>query len=226
MSAVKKSALSKLSLDTMPLEEKLVEGSRIIGVELDENQIRQLMMYLALLSRWNGVYNLTAIRSQDAMITHHVLDSLAVADAVKDTKHLLDVGSGAGLPGMVLAILFPNKQVSLIDAAQKKTAFLSQVKVELRLKNVTVYTGRVEKLRIAEKFDGIISRAFSDLSTFIEVSGHLLSDEGSFYAMKGSMPEHEIDALPAGLKLKAVVPLKIPFLNAERHLLVLEKQVA
>jgi 16S rRNA (guanine(527)-N(7))-methyltransferase GidB len=208
------------------LEDMLVKGSREMGIDLDESQIGQLLAYLTLLSRWNTVYNLTAIRSPDAMITHHLLDSLAVVSALKEARHILDVGSGAGLPGIVLAILYPETPISLIDAVQKKTAFLSQVKAELRLKNVTVHTGRVEKLRIPEKFDAIISRAFSDLSQFVELSGHLLADAGKFYAMKGTLPEKEMAALPAGLKVQAVVPLKVPFLDAERHLIVMEEQPA
>ncbi|MDL2284767.1 16S rRNA (guanine(527)-N(7))-methyltransferase RsmG [Oxalobacter sp. OttesenSCG-928-P03] len=218
------SVVIKPAVDNTHLEELLLNGSEILGLSLDEQQIRQLFTYLTLLSRWNTVYNLTAIREPETMMTHHVLDSLAAADVVRDTRHLLDVGSGAGLPGMVLAILYPEMTVSLIDAVQKKTAFLSQVKAELRLKNVTVHTGRVEKLRLVEKADGIISRAFSDLGQFVELSAHLLSADGCFYAMKGAVPLDEIDALPAGLKVKAVVPLKVPFLDAERHLLVMEKK--
>lgn len=225
-------SMAKTATATIPfyssdqLEEMLAEGSREIGIDLDDSRIRQLLAYLTLLSRWNTVYNLTAIRSSEGMITHHLLDSLAVVPALKDARHILDVGSGAGLPGIVLAILYPETSVSLIDAVQKKTAFLSQVKAELRLKNVTVHTGRVEKLRIPEKFDAIISRAFSDLSQFVELSEHLLADGGKFYAMKGTLPEAEMAALPAGLKVQAVVPLKVPFLDAERHLLVMEEQAA
>jgi 16S rRNA (guanine527-N7)-methyltransferase len=218
------SVATRLFPDSDELEDMLVEGGRKIGIELDEYQVRQLLSYLALLSKWNTVYNLTAIRSSESMVTHHFLDSLAVAPALKGVGHLLDVGSGAGLPGMVLAIFYPDVPVSLIDAVQKKTAFLSQAKAELHLKNVTVHTGRVEQLRSTEKFDAIISRAFSDLSRFVALSRHLLADNGKFYAMKGILPEGEMAALPAGLKLKAVVPLKVPFLDAERHLLVMEKE--
>ncbi|MDR0934152.1 MAG: 16S rRNA (guanine(527)-N(7))-methyltransferase RsmG [Burkholderiaceae bacterium] len=226
MNTVNKMMLEKPFFDFAHLESMLVKGSQAIGVAPDELQIRQFLSYLTLLSRWNTVYNLTAIRTPEEMMTHHVLDSLAVAPTLKEARHVLDVGSGAGLPGIVLAILYPEMQVSLIDAVQKKTAFLSQVKAELRLKNVMVYTGRVEKLRATGKFDAIISRAFSDLSLFVELSGHLLAEGGCFYAMKGMVPKEEIQALPAGLKVKAVVPLKVPFLDAERHLLILKKQAA
>ncbi len=226
MSRVKKRIVLKQRPDPDLLETLLLKGCREIGIGLDETRVRQLLAYLSLLSKWNAVYNLTAIRSPEAMVTHHILDSLAVADALKETKSLLDVGSGGGLPGIVIAIMYPDMPVSLIDIVQKKTAFLSQVRAELHLKNVMVHTGRVEKLQTAEKFDGIISRAFSDLSLFASLSEHLLSDGGRFYAMKGMLPKEEIEALPAGLKVKAVVPLKVPFLDAERHLLVMERQVA
>ena len=223
MSVAKKTAALPSSFDAQHLEILLMEGGEAMGVELSIYQVRQIITYLSLLSKWNTVYNLTAIRSPETMMTHHILDSLAVADAIKETGNLLDVGSGAGLPGIVLAVMCPEMQVSLVDAVRKKTAFLSQVKAELQLKNVTVHAGRVEKLRFARKFDAIISRAFSDLSTFVAVSGHHLSDSGYFYAMKGILPEGEIDALSTGLKLKAVIPLKVPFLDAKRHLLILEK---
>lgn len=226
MSMVKASIAATPFAGYDQLEEMLLEGSRKIGIDLDDSRMRQLLAYLTLLSRWNTVYNLTAIRSPESMVTHHLLDSLAVVPALKGARHILDVGSGAGLPGVVLAIMYPEASVSLIDAVQKKTAFLSQVKAELRLKNVTVHTGRVEKLRTPEKFDAIISRAFSDLSQFVGLSGHLLADMGKFYAMKGTLPEEEMAALPARLKVHAVVPLKVPFLDAERHLLVMEEQAA
>jgi len=224
MNAAKSVAATSFS-GSDELEEMLLRGSRELGIELDDNQVRQLLAYLTLLSRWNVVYNLTAIRSPKAMITHHLLDSLAVVPHLKNVGHILDVGAGAGLPGIVLAIVCPDTPVSLIDTVQKKTAFLSQVKAELRLKNVIVHTGRVEKLRIPEKFDAIVSRAFSDLSQFVTLSEHLLAPDGKFYAMKGMLPESEMAALPSGLKVKAVVPLKVPFLDAERHLLVIVKDV-
>lgn len=226
MSTLKESATVKKAFSgSDELGKVLLDGSREIGIDVDDYQIRQLLNYLTLLSRWNTVYNLTAIRSLEAMVTHHLLDSLVVVPLLKDISQLLDVGSGAGLPGVVLAILYPDISVSLIDAVQKKTAFISQVKAELRLKNVTVYTGRVEKLRTPEKFDAIISRAFSDLSQFVELSEHLLAEDGKFYAMKGTLPEDEMALLPAGLKVKAAVPLIVPFLEAERHLLVMEKEM-
>ncbi len=207
------------------IEALLIEGAEKLNFSLDTSQIKQLYSYLTLLSRWNKVYNLTAIRDLKEMVTHHLLDSLAVAETLKDAKKILDVGSGAGLPGMVLAIVYPDKEVSLVDSVQKKTAFLSQVKTELHLRNLTVYTGRVEKLYLAKKFDAIISRAFSDLNKFVAVSDYLLEDTGYFYAMKGTIPEEEIELLPETLKVKAIKSLDVPFLDAERHLLIIEKSV-
>ncbi|MCM1128513.1 MAG: 16S rRNA (guanine(527)-N(7))-methyltransferase RsmG [Alistipes senegalensis] len=200
----------------------LVEGVQKLPVNPEKAQIEKLLSYMRLLLRWNRVYNLTAVREAESAVVLHFLDSLAAAAAVKDCRRLLDVGSGAGFPGMVMAVLYPDMAVSLIDAVGKKTAFLSQVRAELQLENVTVHTGRVEAFFPAEKFDAVISRAFSDLAKFTALSNHLLADGGLFYAMKGAVPETEIEALPAGLKVKAVIPLDVPFLDAQRHLLVIE----
>ncbi|MCM1511679.1 MAG: 16S rRNA (guanine(527)-N(7))-methyltransferase RsmG [Oxalobacter formigenes] len=200
----------------------LLEGVQKLPVNLEKTQLEKLLSYIRLLLRWNRVYNLTAVREAERAVVLHFLDSLAAAAEVKDCRRLLDVGSGAGFPGMVMAVLYPDMAVSLIDAVGKKTAFLSQVRAELQMENVTVCTGRVETFFPAEKFDAVISRAFSDLSRFTSLSGHLLADGGFFYAMKGTVPETEIEALPAGLKIKAVIPLNVPFLDAQRHLLVVE----
>lgn len=209
---------------TDSLESLLSKGTEKLNIDLDKQQVKQFLSYLTLLLRWNKVHNLTAIREPEAMVTHHLLDSLAVADTVKSATRLLDVGSGAGLPGLVLAILYPKMSISLVDSIQKKTAFLSQVKAELHLRNVTIHTSRVEKLHLSAKFDAIISRAFSDLSKFVALSAHLLAENGRFYAMKGSIPEEEIQALPNEMKVTSIMPLTVPFLDASRHLLVIEKK--
>ncbi len=207
------------------LEKLLADGVDQLNLRLDTMQIEQFVSYLFLLSRWNKVYNLTAIQDIKEMVTHHILDSLSIVEFLKEAKEILDVGSGAGFPGMVLAIFFPDKQISLVDSVQKKTAFLSQVKTELHLRNVTVYTGRVEKLYLSKKFDAITCRAFSDLLQFVTLSGYLLEDGGCFYAMKGFVPNEEIGELPETLKVKSIEPLKVPFLDAERHLLIMEKTI-
>ena len=210
-------------VDAGDLEEILASGAKELGILLTEKQIKQFMDYLALLSKWGAVYSLTGILEPGNMVRRHLLDSLTVAPALKERKRLVDVGSGAGLPGIVLAVMYPEMQVYLIEATRKKSAFLSEVKAQLGLKNVRVITERVEKWRDASGFDAIISRAFSDLSRFVDVTTHLLGKGGAFYAMKGALPETEMDGLPAGLKVKEVIPLKVPFLDVRRHLLVMEK---
>jgi len=199
---------------------KLLEnGIATLQLTVDDEQINKLMAYLELLSKWNAVYNLTSIRNPADMVKHHLLDSLAAAFAFNQAKNILDVGSGGGLPGIVLSILYPNKQLALCDTVNKKTAFLKQVKAELNLKNVTVYTGRVEQLKLDGSFDVITSRAFSELSNFVNWAGHLLSSEGCMIALKGQIPTAEIDQLPAGWKIKKVQAVNVPELNAQRHLL-------
>lgn len=204
------------------LTKTLAEGVRALDLNLTDAQIAQLMDYLALLSKWNAVYNLTAVRDPAQMVTQHLLDSLAVVPAFEGARNILDVGAGGGLPGMVLAIARPDMQVSLIDTVHKKTAFLTQAKAELGLRNVTVYTARVEQLQVPEKFDVITSRAFAELNDFVTWSGHLLKQGGRFIALKGVMPNDEIARLPAGWKVAGMQALTVPGLNAERHLVFIE----
>jgi 16S rRNA (guanine527-N7)-methyltransferase len=182
------------------------------------------MAYLALLTKWNTVYNLTAVRDPNQMVTQHLLDSLAAAPAFNGAENVLDVGAGGGLPGVVLAIVRPDMCVSMIDTVHKKTAFLTQVKAELRLSNVTVHTGRVEQLEVSPPYDVITSRAFAELSDFVTWSGHLLKQGGRFIAMKGITPSEEISRLPAGWKVVDVRPLIIPGMDAERHLVFIEAE--
>jgi 16S rRNA (guanine527-N7)-methyltransferase len=209
-------------LDRASLCKVLADGARALQLNLSDAQIAQLMDFLALLSKWNAVYNLTAVRDPAQMVTQHLLDSLAAVPAFDDAKNVLDVGAGGGLPGIVLAIARPDMRVSMIDTVHKKTAFLTQVKVELGLKNVTVHTARVEQLQVAEKFDVITSRAFAELADFVNWSGHLLSNCGRFIAMKGVLPQEEITRLPAGWRVAEVRPLNVPGLNAERHLIFIQ----
>lgn len=200
----------------------LTEGARALSLDLNDAQFAQLMDYLALLAKWNAVYNLTAVRDPAQMVTQHLLDSLAAVPAFAGAKNVLDVGAGGGLPGIALAIARPDMQVSMIDTVHKKTAFLTQVKAELGLANVTVHTMRVEQLRVPEKFDVITSRAFAELADFVNWSGHLLKEGGRFIAMKGVLPKEEILRLPAGWKVTQVQALDVPGLNAERHLIFIE----
>lgn len=212
-------------MTAIPREEllrMLTEGVRPLQLDLSDKQLTQLMDYLALLAKWNTVYNLTALRDLKQMVTHHLLDSLAVVPAFAGAKNVLDVGAGGGLPGIVLAIARPNMRVSLVDTVHKKTAFLTQVKAELGLANVSVYTGRVEQLKVPQKFDVITSRAFAELNDFVTWSGHLLEEGGRFIALKGVMPKDEIARLPAGWKVGKVESLTVPGLDAERHLVFIE----
>jgi len=211
------------SYDRAALAAMLTAGVRELRLDLNEHQIGQLLDYLALLSKWNAVYNLTAVRDPKEMVTLHLLDSLAAVPAFAGAHHVLDVGAGGGLPGLVLAIACPDMRVSMIDTVHKKTAFLTQVKAELGLANVTVYTARVEQLQVDEKFDVITSRAFAELSDFVNWSGHLLADGGRFIALKGVKPDEEIARLPAGWKVNEIRALKVPQLDAERHVIFIER---
>ncbi|HJV83084.1 16S rRNA (guanine(527)-N(7))-methyltransferase RsmG [Noviherbaspirillum sp.] len=204
------------------LTRTLTEGARVLSLDLSDAQIGQLMDYLALLSKWNAVYNLTAVRDPAQMVTQHLLDSLAAVPAFTGARNVLDVGAGGGLPGIVLAIARPDMRVSMIDTVHKKTAFLTQVKAELGLANIAVHTMRVEQLQAPEKFDVITSRAFAELADFVNWSGHLLKAGGRFIAMKGVLPEEEMARLPAGWHVAQVQALQVPGLNAERHLIFIE----
>jgi 16S rRNA (guanine527-N7)-methyltransferase len=201
----------------------LADGIKALSLDLDDRQHTQLLDYLALLFKWNSVYNLTSVRDPLQMVTHHLLDSLAAVPAFAQAANVLDVGAGGGLPGIVLAIARPGMQVSLIDTVHKKTAFLKQVKAELELANVTVYTDKVQQLRVEQPFDVITSRAFADLSDFVNWSGHLLAAGGKFIALKGVAPPDEQERLPAEWKVSQLQALQVPGLNAERHLVFIEK---
>jgi 16S rRNA (guanine527-N7)-methyltransferase len=202
----------------------LDKGVSELGLALTSAQTQKLLDYVALLGKWNGVYNLTAIRDPRQMVIQHILDSLAIVPAVsaRQAKTALDVGSGGGLPGIVLAIALPELRVTLNDIVHKKTAFQSQAKAQLGLTNLAVVTGRVESLRpgieVPEKFDVIVSRAFAELSDFVTLSRHLLANDGRILAMKGIKPDAEAARLPAGATVLGVERLNVPMLDAERHL--------
>lgn len=206
------------------LTHMLVDGARALPMALSDSQVAQLIDYLALLTKWNAVYNLTAVRDPAQMVTQHLLDSLAAVPAFAEAQNVLDVGAGGGLPGIVLAIARPDLQVAMIDTVHKKTAFLTQAKAELHLANVAVHTARVEQLQVPQKFDVITSRAFAELSDFVRWSAHLLKDGGRFIALKGVMPNEEIARLPAGWKVSGVQSLRVPGLDAERHLVFIEAE--
>ena len=180
-----------------------------------------LSQYLALLQKWNQTYNLTAIRDPLEMVSAHLLDSLAVVPHLPGTT-LLDVGTGPGLPGIPLALAFPERKFTLLDSIDKKTTFLRQAVAELGLKNVTVVCERVERWHPASPFECIISRAYAELSTFVDSSAHLLAPNGTYVAMKGRYPADEIERLGARAKVKNTIQLQVPGLDAERHLIIME----
>jgi 16S rRNA (guanine527-N7)-methyltransferase len=210
--------------DRVAIADVVKHGIKDLKLELNDGQMEKLLDYLALLNKWNSVYNLTSVRDPMQMATLHVLDSLAAVPAFKDAKNVLDVGAGGGLPGMVLAISRPDMKVSMIDTVHKKTAFLNQVKAELELGNVTVYTKRVEQLEVKTKFDVITSRAFADLSDFVNWSGHVLAEGGQFIALKGTAPAEERERLPEPWKVQKLEPLEVPGLDAERHLVFIKAE--
>ena len=213
--------------DLSSLTRTLKEGAQALGLTLSEAQITRLMAYQALLAKWNKVYNLTALRDPAQMVSHHLLDSLSAMTAFAGAQRVLDVGAGGGLPGIVLAIWAaeaePQMKITLVDTVQKKTAFLNQVKAELQLGNVTVLHARVEQLPVEQQYDVITSRAFAELKDFVTWSNHLLQQGGKYIALKGVLPQEEIDRLPAGWKVQQVQPLQVPGLDAERHLIFMER---
>ena len=200
----------------------LKEQAKQAGVQLSEEEANKLIAYLNLIQKWNRIHNLTALRDPAKMLSHHVVDSLAVNPYIK-VKNLLDVGSGAGLPGIPLAIINQDMHVTLSDSNKKKSVFQQQVVIELGLSNITVVSGRVEAMEVEEKFDGIISRAFSEINLFIELTRNLLAKNGRWYAMKGVYPEQEVATLPAGVEVVSIHELNLPILEAQRHLVVLKE---
>jgi len=204
------------------LQSALREASSQLPLNFSPEVLEQLLDYLALLHKWNAVYNLTAVRDPSHMLTQHLLDCMATVPAFVNAQRLLDVGSGAGLPGVVIALWArqnaPTMQVHLIDTVHKKTAFLTQVKAELGLRNVIVHTGRVEQLEMNEKCDVITSRAFAELSDFVRWSGHLLASGGELIALKGQAASEELERLPAEWQITGRTAVNVPGLNAQRHL--------
>lgn len=205
-----------------PGSDKLRMRAAAMGVALSVEMADQLLAYQALMIKWNRTYNLTAIRDPEEMLVHHLLDSLVVAPLLPHgPMTLADVGSGGGLPGIPLAIARPEIQVTLIETSSKKSAFQQQVKIELGLSNVSIYSGRVEDYKAKNSFDIVISRAFAEIRDYVNWSGDLAKPEGRLYAMKGQYPEAEIAALPAGWQVLSSQPLRVAGLDAQRHLLIL-----
>jgi 16S rRNA (guanine527-N7)-methyltransferase len=203
----------------MSLEKELAAGIAQMGLDVTPEQQVKLLDYLALLHKWNKVYNLTAVREPEQMVSHHLLDSLAVLPHLWPQRWL-DVGCGGGVPGLVLAVMRPEWSFTLLDSNSKKTGFVQQAAIELGLRNVEVRCGRVEQWQTEKKFDGIISRAFAEVADFVSLTQHLLADGGRWAAMKG-MPEQELARLPAGIEVEKVITLHVPKIEAARSLVVL-----
>lgn len=213
-----------MSLVTAQHAEELSRGAADLGVALTEQQHTHLLGYLALLIKWNKAYNLTAVRDPDEMVSRHLLDSLSVVPHVAEGGATwLDVGSGGGMPGIPLAIMFPDRHFTLLDSNGKKTRFLTQVKLELKLPNLDVIHSRVEGFTPALPFAGICSRAFSSLQDFSEWTRHLGDTDTRWLAMKGVHPDDELQALPADFELAATHVLKVPGCQGQRHLLILRR---
>ena len=213
--------MSVAARDTSP-SPLLDQGLAELGLELDSNARRKLLEFVAQLERWNRVYNLTSIRGAEKIVSVHLLDSLSIVPHVS-ARRALDVGSGGGLPGIPLAIAQPETEVTLLDSSQKKTAFLRQVVGELALAKARVVCARVESWQTEDRFDLIVSRAFSELGEFAAKSRHLLADGGVLAAMKGMRPVQEISALPQDIRVRDVKSLEVPGLGAERHLVLMER---
>ncbi len=198
----------------------LIEGLQRMPLKLSDQVIDQLMTYLNLVEKWNRVYNLTAIRERDEMIKLHFLDSLSILNHVH-VKHILDVGSGAGFPGIVLAITKPELKVTVMDSVNKKTTFMQQVKSELALTNLDVVNSRVEDYQPKTLFEAVTSRAFSNLKNMMSLTQHTLRKEGAWLAMKSKDVKEELEAFEKNQY--TLIPLEVPFINAERYLVILKK---
>ena len=207
----------------MDNKQQLQEGLQSMGLSLTTAQQLLLLEYVALLKKWNSTYNLTALRDEHTMISHHVLDSLTLLPYIQHAQTLMDVGSGGGMPGIPTAICRPDLKITLLDANTKKTSFLQQAVIELGLHNVSVASGRVEAMH-DKKVDVVTSRAFAELAEFISLTKHLLNENGYWAAMKGVYPYEELEHVPASVVVEKVDKLTVPMLNAERHMVIMRPQ--
>jgi 16S rRNA (guanine527-N7)-methyltransferase len=204
------------------LENRLIEGARALGIALEPAQTAALLALAAELAEANTRFNLTAIEEPTEVVDKHLLDSLAVLPHLRGLR-VADIGSGAGFPGLPLAIVNPGRRYTLVESTGKKAGFVRQTAGKLRLINVEVVLGRSEALRPPKPFDTVIARALGSLSDFVRVAGHLAGRNGRLLAMKGRPPEDELKALPAGWKALAVHPIRVPGLDAERCLVELAR---
>lgn len=205
----------------MSLAGELAAGIAALELDIAPDAQQRMLDYLVLIEKWNKAYNLTAVRQPAKMLTHHLLDSLSVLPHVRGPR-VLDVGSGAGLPGIPLALAQPEWRLTLLDSNHKKTTFLRQTMIELKLTNVDVVCDRVETWTSPQPFDTVVSRAFSDLPEFLALAGKLCAKTGVVVAMKGIYPHEELAQVPKNFQLCNVVSLNVPGLGAERHAAVLQ----
>jgi len=186
---------------------------------------RAFLQYLHLMQRWNQVYNLTTILNTEEMIMLHIIDSLSIGPYLQGNR-IIDVGTGAGLPGIPLALMHPEKHITLLDSNNKKIHFLTQVLIDLKIKNIEIISSRCENFHPEQRFDSILSRAFASLKVMLQTTQHLLKKHGQFLAMKGSYPTQELLDIPQGFKVHAIHPLQLHGSHAERHLICLEKETS
>lgn len=206
----------------MTIEARIDQGLQAMGLSPDAKARASMQAHLELVGKWNRVHNLTSVREIDQMVTLHLLDSLSLLPHLGAARRVADIGTGAGFPGIPLALARPDVQVTLVESSHKKCAFLEQARAELRLPNIEVVCERVEQWRPAQPFDAVISRAFAELSDFAAQAQHLLAPGGRMLAMKGVYPYEEIARLPGTHRVAGVVELTVPGLEAKRHLVTLE----
>jgi len=210
-----------MQVDTL-LDRQLASYCQQLPFEVSTHQQEKLLAYLAALQKWNKAFNLTAVRDPQEMLTHHLMDCLAIAPYFAQ-GNLLDVGTGAGFPGIILAIIYPEKPITLIDCNSKKVRFLRQVVHELGLTCVQPVHGRVEVIDSKQKFQIITSRAFASLQDMVKLTAHLLADDGCYLAMKGVKPEAEMQSITDEFMVTQISPLTVPGLNAQRHLIEIRR---
>ena len=204
-------------------QQALELGIKTLGLSCSSQQVEQLLAYLEMLQRWNKAYNLTAIREPIQMVRLHLLDSLAIHPYVQGVKHIIDVGTGPGLPGIPLAILNPDINFTLLDSNGKKTRFLFQAINDLSLANAKEINHRVEKYQPEQSFDIVLSRAFSSISDMLTQCDHLVSDSGCFLAMKGKKPDSELSQITKDYKVVDLSQINVPQVDSERHLIKIIK---
>jgi 16S rRNA (guanine527-N7)-methyltransferase len=210
----------------MTLQTELAAGLHALDLSISAAAQTKLLRFIALMAKWNTVYNLTAIREEPRMLTHHVLDALSIARFIPERASLIDIGSGGGVPGIPLAVARPDLDVLSIEPNSKKASFQQQVRIDLGLENFDVRAARAEAVELPESGDFVVSRAFGDLADFIKVAGHLLKADGQMLAMKGVYPHEEVRAIPAGWAQQRAEELQVPGVDGARHLLWLGRTPA